>query len=144
MCPLYGDSCPVRGGSILMSSLDLHKLCEDLSFVCKVTLRYSGLRPQHLDLGHKPVGCLWEGWHWVTCHPHWFTPWLLVSPQVEKRYKKHKNAMLAGVRVTMRPQARPLSDPPNIPENAQNTVQERTWKKNMPLSCPQLLLIRKQ
>ena len=33
-----------------MSSLDLHQLCEDLSFVCKVTPRYSGLRLQHLDL----------------------------------------------------------------------------------------------
>ena len=38
-----------------MSSLDLHKLCEDLSFVCKVTLRYSGLRPQHLDLRERDV-----------------------------------------------------------------------------------------
>ena len=50
MCPLYGDSCPVRGGSILMSSLDLHQLCEDLSFVCKVMPRYLGLRLQHLTL----------------------------------------------------------------------------------------------
>ena len=37
-----------------MSSLDLHQLCEDLSFVCKVTLRYLGLRLQHLTLmGHN-------------------------------------------------------------------------------------------
>ena len=33
-----------------MSSLDLHQLCEDLSFVCKVTPRYLGLRLQHLNL----------------------------------------------------------------------------------------------
>ena len=37
-----------------MRSLDLRQLCEDLSFVCKVTLRYLGLRPQHLNLiGHN-------------------------------------------------------------------------------------------
>ena len=53
MCPLYGDSRPVRGRSLLLSSLDSHQLCEDLSFVCKVTLRYLGLRLQHLNLrGH--------------------------------------------------------------------------------------------
>ena len=53
LCPLYGDSCPVRGRSILMSSLDLHQLCEDLSFVCKVTPRYLGLGLQNLTLrGH--------------------------------------------------------------------------------------------
>ena len=52
-CPLYGDSHPVRGRFILMSSLDLHQLCEYLYFVCKVTLRYLGLRLQHLTLrGH--------------------------------------------------------------------------------------------
>ena len=33
-----------------MNSLDLHQLCEDLSFVCKVTPRCLGLRPQHLNL----------------------------------------------------------------------------------------------
>ena len=33
MCPMYGNSHRVRGGSILISSLDLHQLCEDLSFV---------------------------------------------------------------------------------------------------------------
>lgn len=35
---------------ILISSPDCHQLCEDLSFVFKVTQRYLGLRPQHLDL----------------------------------------------------------------------------------------------
>ena len=38
-----------------MSSLDLHQLCEDLSFVCEVTLRYLGLRLQHLDLREHDV-----------------------------------------------------------------------------------------
>ena len=53
MCPLYGDSHSVRGGSLLLSSLDSHQLCEDLSFVCKVTLRYLGLRRHHLNFkGH--------------------------------------------------------------------------------------------
>jgi len=37
-----------------MNSLDFHQLCEDLSFVCKVTRRYLGLRLQHLNLrGHN-------------------------------------------------------------------------------------------
>ena len=37
-----------------MSSLDLHQLCEDLSFVCNVMPRYLGLRLQHLTLmGHN-------------------------------------------------------------------------------------------
>ena len=36
-----------------MSSLDSHQLYEDLSFVCKVTLRYLGLRLHHLNFrGH--------------------------------------------------------------------------------------------
>ena len=38
-----------------MRSLDLHQLCEDLSFVCKVTLRYLGLRLQHLNLRGRNV-----------------------------------------------------------------------------------------
>ena len=39
-----------------MSSLDLHQLCEDLSFVCKVMPRYLGLRLQHLTLrGHNVI-----------------------------------------------------------------------------------------
>ena len=60
-----------------MSSLDLHQLCEDLPFVCKVMPRYLGLRLQHLNLrGHdvtphtdkgSEVGTDWsvprmEGW----------------------------------------------------------------------------------
>ncbi|KAM7225329.1 hypothetical protein CapIbe_023306 [Capra ibex] len=50
----HRDNRPVRGGSILMSSLDLDQLCEDLSFVCKVMPRYLGLRLQHLNLrGHS-------------------------------------------------------------------------------------------
>ena len=36
-----------------MNSLDLHQLSENLSFVCKVTPRYLGLRLQCLTLrGH--------------------------------------------------------------------------------------------
>ena len=53
ICPMYGDSHRVRGGSILISSLDVPQLCEDLSFVYKVTLKYLGLRLQDLTLkGH--------------------------------------------------------------------------------------------
>ncbi|CAM9175696.1 unnamed protein product, partial [Rangifer tarandus platyrhynchus] len=37
-------------GPSLMCSLDLHQLCEELSFVCKVTPRYLGLGLQHLTL----------------------------------------------------------------------------------------------
>ena len=38
-----------------MSSLDLHQLCEGLSFICKVTLRYLALRLQHLNLRGRNV-----------------------------------------------------------------------------------------
>lgn len=43
MCPMYGNSHRVRGGSILINSLDLHQLCEDLSFVGP-TPKYLGSR----------------------------------------------------------------------------------------------------
>ena len=50
-CALHmGTAVLLEEGPSLMCSLELHQLCEELSFVCKVTPRYLGLGLQHLTL----------------------------------------------------------------------------------------------
>ena len=59
-----------------MRSLDLRQLCKDLSFVCQVTLRYLGLRPQHLNLiGHNVSLTPYKGSEVRTHRNVWMKGW---------------------------------------------------------------------